>query len=297
MNGTWLNIAMAVVVAALASPPAAATDALKDARDLYAAAEYERALGLLDQLPVDVGSDRIVPEYRAYCLLALGRAAEAEQAIAAVVVAEPMYRPSGADVSPRVQAAFSDVRRRLLPGIIQRQYAAAKAVFDARDFLQARDAFDEVLTALADSDVAGVASQPPLSDLRTLAAGFRELSAEAAVPPPIPARIEAPILTAVTVPPPRTYGVEDAGVTPPTPLLQRLPTFTIRGPMPAPGVLDLLIDERGAVARASMRVPIDPRYDLQLVAAARQWTFTPATLDGAPVKFHKLVQIAVAARQ
>ena len=50
------------------------------ARELYAAAEYEDALTILNRLrqtpskPEDV---RTIDQYRAFCLLALGRAAEA----------------------------------------------------------------------------------------------------------------------------------------------------------------------------------------------------------------------------
>jgi len=62
-----------------------------------------------------------IEEYRAFCLLALGRTAEAERAMEAVVAAAPSFRPTDADLSPRVRAVFSDVRRRTLPRIIQEQ--------------------------------------------------------------------------------------------------------------------------------------------------------------------------------
>ncbi len=295
MTGSWLNVAMALLVAALASPPATVTDVLKDARELYAAAEYERALAALDQLHPDGGDARDVSEYRAYCLLALGKGAEAEQAIVAVVTADPLYLPSGADVSPRVRAAFHEVRRRMLPAIIQRKYVAAKALFDAREFGAARDGFDMVLTGLSDSDAAESARQPPLSDLRMLAAGFRELSAEAAVPPPIQARTESFALNPVPAaapPPPRIYGAEDRRVIPPATVQQRLPPFPMVGPA-APGVLELVIDEKGEVESASMRVPMNVRYDPQLIAATRDWKFTPATVDGLPVKYRKMMQVSV----
>jgi len=72
-------------------PPAGESLAL--ARDLYGAAEYERALGILDHLRTSTapapGSDvTAVEQYRALCLLALGRSADAEQAIAALVLAD-----------------------------------------------------------------------------------------------------------------------------------------------------------------------------------------------------------------
>src|SRR4051794_4077340 len=114
-----------------------ADDALSAARDLYAAAAYEDALAALDRLRaggVKVDENRAVDQYRAFCLLALGKSTEAAQAIEAVVSADPAYHPSDSDVSPRVRAAFSDVRRRLLPDLAQQKYAQAKAAFDRKEF-------------------------------------------------------------------------------------------------------------------------------------------------------------------
>ena len=76
---------------------------------------------LNDLRPAEAGgasADRkSIEQYRSLCLLALGRGSEAESAIAAVVTADPAYLPGDAEASPRVRAAFSDVRRRLLPDI------------------------------------------------------------------------------------------------------------------------------------------------------------------------------------
>ena len=98
-----IDIVLAALVAAVVSIPTRAADSLADARDLYAAAEYEDALALLNKLqPGEHPAEerRAIEQYRAYCLLALGRSADAEQAIAAVVNATPLYKPSGSDVSP-----------------------------------------------------------------------------------------------------------------------------------------------------------------------------------------------------
>jgi len=42
-----------------------------------------------------------------------------------------------------------------------------------------------------------------------------------------------------------------------------------------------------------MRVPISPIYDRMVVAAAREWRFEPAMRMGIPVKFRKMLQIAI----
>src|SRR5512142_1172467 len=79
---------------------AAAQDALATARDLYASARYDEALAALNNLrvkedvsvkPADV---RSLEQYRSLCLLALGRSAEAEEAISNVVAVDPFYMPA-----------------------------------------------------------------------------------------------------------------------------------------------------------------------------------------------------------
>lgn len=294
----WLNIAAAALIAALVSPPVGADDTLAAARDLYAAAAYEESLSLLNLLQASEGSPaeiRAIEQYRAYCLLALGRATEAGQAIAAVVTAEPLYRPD-ASVSPRVQSAFSEVRRRMLPAIVQSRYAAAKASFDAKRFDDAVTAFGVVLDTLADPDLSELAGQSPLADLRVLASGFRDLSVQAAMPPPPPpAPIVAVAPAAVPDVPaaPRIYAGEDVSVTPPVALRQTLPSFSERVAPTAPGVLEVIVDEAGNVESAAMRVPLSPRYDMVVLDAARRWKYQPALRGGVAVKYRKLIEIAI----
>src|SRR5207244_160636 len=217
-------------------------DSIRAARDLYAAAEYEDALALLNRLQPgnhEPEERRAIEQYRAYCLLALGRSVDAEQAIAAVVMAMPLYKPSGADVSPRVRSAFTEVRRRMLPSIIQEKYATAKEAFDRKNFAAAATVFGEVVDVMADPDVADVVKQPPLSDLRVLAAGFRDLSTNAAAPAPLPVRTATSSSTTVVVEPSiasavaasRIYAGNDGQVTPPTAIRQRLPPFPAQLPM------------------------------------------------------------------
>jgi tetratricopeptide (TPR) repeat protein len=299
-----IDIILAVLVAAVVSIPTRAADSLADARDLYAAAEYEDALAVLNKLqPGDHPAEerRAIEQYRAYCLLALGRSADAEQAIAAVVNAMPLYKPSGSDVSPRVRSAFSDVRRRVLPSIIQEKYAAAKVAFDRKNFPVAATAFSEVVEAMSDPDVADAVKQPPLSDLRVLAIGFRDLSVTAAAPPPVPVRETAPAAAqvlvrpapAAAVVPPRIYVASDTQVLPPTAIKQALPAFPAQLSVANRGVLEVVINAEGSVESVAMRESVNPRYDPQLLVAAKAWQYRPALLDGKPVKYKKLVQIDV----
>ena len=273
---------------------AAAQDSLAAARDLYASAAYEDALAVLSRLhPPDARADedRAIEQYRAFCLLALGRAAEAEHSIEAIVSAEPTYHPSDADVSPRVRSAFSDVRRRMLPAIIQQRYVQAKAAFDRKEFLAAAAGFNQVLGLMAEPDVASATSQPPFSDLRTLAVGFRDLSATAAAPPPPPP--VAPPAPASPARPavPRIYGSADANVVPPIVLRQSLPRFPSKAVPSGQGIVEVIVDEIGAVEMATMIASVNGPYDRAVLDAARNWLYKPATVDGAPVKFRKDIRI------
>ena len=183
------HCAAAILFLLLAPLPAAADNTLAAARDLYAAAAYEEALTILNQLSEGThGADeeRAIQQYRAFCLLALGRTADAEQAIAAVVAVQPRYQPGESDVSPRVRSTFAEVRRRVLPTVIQQQYAIAKSSYDRKNYAEAAERFNYVLDVMNDSEVRSVAAQPPLSDLRVLATGFRDLAVSAATPPPAP---------------------------------------------------------------------------------------------------------------
>ena len=293
----------ASMVVALAAPVFAQLrdgreNPLTAARDLYASARYDEALAVLNGLPSDaVASDRkSIEQYRSLCLLALGRGAEAENAIAAVVNADPLFMPGEADASPRVRQAFSDVRQRLLPQIATTRYGAAKAAYDRKDYSLAETQFRNLVALLDDPQMNG-----RLSDLRTLASGFVDLAAAAAAPPPEPKKPEpaAPLVASAPAPvapkEPHVWTADEAGVTPPVALRQdipRVPTAIAAQARPR-GLLEVVVDEQGRVMNLALRLSIHPMYDPQLLAAAREWRYKPATVDGVPVKFRKVIQITV----
>jgi TonB family protein len=297
-TSSWTG-ALAVAMVLSASAVYAQEGDLAAARELYASASYDDALAVLNRLRSadhPPGQSRAIEQYRAFCLLALGRAADAQQAIEAVVVAEPSYQPDENDVSPRVRSAFADVRRRMLPVIIQQKYAQAKTAFDRKDFKAAASGFSQVLVTMADPAVSAEAARPPLSDLRMLAVGFEELSAKAAAPPP-PAPA-APVQAATAPPPPppaaiSVYTGEDRNVIPPSVIIQTLPLFPGTVIAPRSGVLEVLIDETGEVEAANMTQSVTSGYDRLVLAATRTWRFKPATVNGLPVKYRKVVQINV----
>ena len=281
---------------ALAAPAAAQTDAspLSAARDLYASARYDEALAMLNAMrPAESTDRKSVEQYRSLCLLALGRGTEAEGAIAAVVTADPLYQPSEADASPRVRAAFTEVRQRLLPELVASRYTDAKASFDRKDYAVAEQQFRHVMSLLDDPQMNG-----RMGDLRVLVSGFLDLSARAAAPPPDlkPSAPPAPApVSSVRPIPGRVYQAEDEGVTVAVPIKQEVPR--VPNPITAQardrGLLELVVDEHGRVVSVMVRMSVHPLYDTQLVAAARDWKYLPATVGGQAVKFRKMVQITV----
>lgn len=277
---------------------AAGQDSIAAARDLYASAAYEDALAVLNRLPDSaraLDEARAIEQYRAFCLLALGRTAEAEHAIEAVVAAEPSYRPT-TDLSPRVRTAFSDVRRRVLPAIIQQKYMQAKAAYDRKEYANAAAQFDNVLDVMNDPDATAALAQPPLSDMRMLSIGFKDLSvtaAAAAAPAPIVAATPPPPPPPAPRPAPKVYTGNDLDVTMPVVVRQDLPSYPGQVPFPRQGMIEVLIDETGAVETAIMRVSVSHNYDGIALNAARNWRYRPATVNGVPVKYRKAVQFTI----
>lgn len=267
------------------------------ARELYASAEYESALAMLDGLKTlerPREEQQIIELYRVLCLVATGKEADAKGIMEGLVARNPLFRPS-TDLPPRVRSTYSETRKRMLPSAAQSAYQEAKAAFDYKDYPAAERGFALVLAVLADPDVEAQATKSPLSDIRTLATGFHELSAKAATPPEPVARAlpQAPVVPELP-PAPRAakvYTSNDPNVVPPIALNQQIPMFRGQIREPQTGVIEVMIDTMGGVESAVMVVPINPQYDRQALGAARLWQYQPARVDGAPVKFMKRIQV------
>ena len=293
MTAARLAFASLVVVLMMVVD-ARAQESLASARDLYASAQYDEALKVLDRLPATEASndERLsIDLYRTLCFLAVGRTSEADRMIEQIILRDPSFRP-GDDLPPRTRVAFVEARRRVLPALVQQQYAEAKSIFDRNEFESAAEAFRLVIDAINDPDVSAAAKQPPLSDLRTLAVGFHDLSVKAIPPPPPPAP-PAPVVPVVVAP--RIYGGEEPGVRAPVTLAQDLPRFPGIVPLSGiKGLIEVIIDERGNVESAVMIAPVTNSYDKLVLNAANRWRYSPAVMNGTPVKFRKRVQINIA---
>jgi hypothetical protein len=297
MKSTTCIVALIVLVAipirVRAEGAGGTVASLASARELYASAAYDDALAMLNGLESGAKAQderQSIDLYRALCLVALGRTSDADHAIEAMVQRDPLYHASADDLSPRLQSTFDEVRKRMLPSIIQKEYADAKVAFDKQEFAIAAAGFDSVLKGIADPGISAIAAAPPLSDLRTLATGFRDLSVKFTPPPPLPVVVpEAKPVRQLR----SLYTSEDASVVAPVAIDQKVPRFPSAVVKPATGLVEIVIDESGAVQSAVMRMSIDPNYDKMVLAAAAKWQYHPATVDGVPVKFMKRLSISV----
>lgn len=324
---TAIGLALLTAFAVLTPSVALADqDALNRAKDYYASASYDEALQVLGQLrdKSDKSTATEMTEVAAYqmlCLVALGRNQEATEAIAALVRVDPDYRPSETEASPRMRAFFDKVRQPMLPGLVKQIYAKAKENLQKKEMAQATRGFDRVIALV---DEIGPTEDDSLSDLRTLALGFRDLSKAttvAATPPPVPAATPAPASPVVTkaagapessiaailasAAASRTpaeggiYSASDADVVKPIVLSRAMPawhpTSAIDRTQAFRGNVDLVIDPQGRVVKATIAKSVHRDYDPQLLRAAVSWQFQPATRNGTPVSYRYSMDIQLSA--
>jgi TonB family protein len=317
MKTLLFGVALACLAFGQTNAVAQAGSPLERARSLYDSASFDEALVILDRVSgaqpeTDVEE---VQRYRALCLLALNRTADAQHAIEIVLSRDPMFRLADGDAPPRMRAAFDDVRRRLLPKVTEQLYASAKMTFDRKEYALAVTQFSDLLTFLGDADARAL---PSLSEFRTLATGFRDLSQVALVttsepaPTPAPAanptqaqpqtvpEVAAlnPAVSSNIVPGEPAGGVVEAtgAIEPPVVVRQQMPlwvgmrTFVPRG---GRGILRVIVDERGNVEDARIVSSIHVVYDTLLLSAARTWKYEPARLNGKPVRYMKLIEVVL----
>lgn len=284
------------------TPAIAADERLSKAKDLYQSAAYDEALAMLDTVASNgAAADSVeAREYRVFCLVALDRKDEARKAITALVTADPSYQMSESQASPRVRTVFNEVRRSLLPSLVQRAYADAKSAFDRKD-PQAASQFEAVLTLLRDPDLA---STPALADLVTVATAFRDLSkalqSMPAAPAPTssePSRAKAVANAAQGAVNEETASEDDEStVIPPVAISQAVPPAEVTQKRVWDGAVAVLIDPTGKVISARMTEPIFPSYDKEVVRAALTWTYRPALKNGVPTRYMKVIKLHVDTR-
>jgi len=264
-----------------ATPKLAAQDSLQSVRELYASAAYEDALTAVGKIDSPSEPNLEAEQFRVFCLVALNRMDEAGQAVESVLTLRPEYRPNAADASPRIQALFSLVRRRMGPVLVKKLYQQGRAAMDRKDRDDAVAQFEAMLRMANDEDVRNEAS---VSELRELGTGFLELSKSLPTKPRPAETTAAPAAPRPSV------------IAPPTVIQQRLPVWV---PDPVSratefhGAVRVQISAEGKVTSVEMLKSVHPAYDQSLLRAARGWLYEPAKKDGVPIASEKIVEVAV----
>jgi TonB family protein len=260
--------------------PLAAQESLQVVKDLYASAAYEDALSAVAKIDVTAPNPE-AEQYRVLCLVALGRLDEADRAVEAILTAHPDHRPDAAEASPRIQALFAQVRRRIGPALVKRMYQRGKAALDRKDREDAIVQFELMLRIADEPDVRNEAS---VGELKELGVGFLELARMSSPKPAAEAAPAAPARLSLIVPP--------------AAIQQRLPPWVANdNPVTRAGefrgAVRVQISAEGRVISAEMVKSVHPAYDPVLLRAARGWLYEPARKDGVPVASEKTVEVSV----
>jgi TonB family protein len=268
-----LGAAVTIVI----SSSAAAQEPLTKAKALYDAAAYEDALTVL--MPVDMPEAQ---QYKALCLLALGRAQDAAGAVEKLVAAQPTFEPSAQDAPPRFVTLVSDTKKKLLPTLARNAFNEGRDLFRKGSKEEALTHFNTVMTLTSDPSFK---SSSDAEDLRTLAAGFIDL-AKAAAPPatPPPAIAKAPEPVNTPDPPEIVQPIVVKQYIPPVPTeigTQGGPVMSVR----------VVINTSGKVTEASIQQASHPLYDRLVLAATKDWVYQPAKMNGKPVTSEKIVTV------
>jgi TonB family protein len=254
-----LLVGTGVVLTTMAS--LRADDTLGEVGRLYSTAAYEEALVAMAKMD-DLAVIDQVDEYRALCLLALNRDADAEHAVERLVARHPLRPDALNEQAPKFTSVYRAVRARLVPELASKTYHSAVASFEARDYATADQQFGEALELLHSVDApasqqawellagefrvlaalrsAPVEPQPVLESTPVTAAVVFSLAVEpiqlapvvsstAAGPispaPVVSSSAAEPVVPAPFAPVPRVYDRTDLDVTPPVEINRTMPPW------------------------------------------------------------------------
>ena len=267
-----------------------AQELVSQARELYVTAHYEEALEALDGIEGDastVSDHQAVREYRALCLIALDRSADAIRTLEQMIDADPFYRPAAERRPRRLIMLFDQVRRQRLPALGRERYTKATIAFDEHRNADAVNGFAHVLRLVEEAEAGSAgdrAAEQELTKLKAFATRFLEL-----------ARARDHRMQAKPPTVRDAFDSADASVAPPVPIREDIPLWQspTLARTPFEGALEVIIDPAGDVREARLTVPIHPAYDRVILDAARQWKYRPATKDGRPVTYRKIIAISL----
>jgi protein TonB len=188
---------------------------------------------------------------------------------------------------------------------------------DLNDLTMAATAFSELTKAqmTAAATAAAAAAAPPPQPEAPAVSAASSAAAPASTPATAPAAAASTPAAARTAsgaqPPPAARPAAGTTLRPPATVVPPgfVPAAAVSQPLPpwqpAPGMMSQLnftgavrisIDAEGKVTSAVMDPSVYPPYDRLVLAAARGWTYRPATQDGKPVASERRVEIVLKPR-
>lgn len=171
MRRTFGTVLLAWTLATATGPSLLAADveeSVVKAKALYASAAFEEALTMLANVTSPDGY-----HYRALCLLALGRLADAERELSTLFTVAPTFVLRDEDVPPRFVDLFTEAKRKSLPEQARKLFAQARQDFDEKSYQRALDRFERVTALATDGTVSEVEG---MNDLALLSRGFIDLA-------------------------------------------------------------------------------------------------------------------------
>lgn len=276
--GGALAVAGAIVSA---QPQSQAPDSVElRARELYASAEYDQALSVIGD-----SQEPTAQQYRALCLLALGRQADAEAALKRLITSAPEFTLSAEDMPPRFITLFTQQRREIVPGLLRKLFADAREDYRAKAYDRALPQFKRVLTLSSETEVRDAEG---VDDLRLLAESFIDIATASEAP-----KAEVAALPAAVAAPAASADVRRPTL--PVAIRQEMPPWPTGVPVRAglSGSVKIRIGTSGKVVSATMVRNIDPRYDARLLAATHFWEYKPATANGVPIEAESIVEVNI----
>jgi TonB family protein len=290
------SVLAAAVATLLVHGSALAQDSLQAAKNLYASAAYEDALAVLGRLrAVDPAPE--VEQFRVFCLIALGKTADAEKAIQTVIAANPLFVPDSAEVPPRILEVFNRTRRQLMPDLARSMYTDAKGAYERKDRDAAVAGFERLVRMIDSTELAG--RDGSLTELRLLASGFLDLSRalRSKDTETVPAAASAALASRV-LPAPAPKPTE---IVPAIAVKQTMPPWTpgdgVSRQSTFVGEIRVHISALGRVDGAEIVRSVHPVYDRLLLNAAKSWEYQPATRNGAATASEQVIQVQLKPRQ
>jgi len=304
MHAIMRGAVVLLLLSGAATGQPAASGRIEAAIALYHEARYTDALAALDEAEAGSSGTRVADDerdavdlYRALSLLALDRGPEARSAVRRLIERRPDHQFQEGELPPRFMAMVREAQAEIVPAVVRSEYRAGKASYDQGAYEEAEARLRRA-ASLAEARSVPPEARESLSDLVTVARGFLgliESRRAAAAATPLP-----DVRPAAVVPTPSgPFSAADRGVTPPVTLRQDLPAWRSEAAGSAlfgrslKARLEVVIDETGRVQAARLVNPLHPLYDSKLLAAARRWEYRPATRNGSPVRFRKVLDVVL----